>query len=237
MDLPQPLREGRFIRRLNRFAVDVRIGRAITRAHVPNSGRLGELLVEGAQLYLHPVAGRDRVTTHDLVLARHGSVLVSLDSRAPAAIAAEAFVTGAVDPLPPAEQVRREVPFGDGRLDLCVRASGEEWLVEVKGCTLVRDGTAIFPEAPTRRGRRHVEELAAFAEKGGRAMVLFVVQRVDARAFRPNVRTDPGFAEALQRAAGSGVLLRAYTCRVTTRQIALDRRLPVSLGEADHPCA
>jgi sugar fermentation stimulation protein A len=230
MDLPQPLEEGVLIRRLNRFAAEVRVGRRTVRAHVANSGRLGELLQQGARVIVHPVGRSDRVTSHDLLLVRHSRVLVSVDSRAPAEIAAEAFLNGGLPPLPRADEVTREVPFGRGRTDLSVRIGEAEWLVEAKGCTLVRDRTAIFPDAPTARGRRQVEELASYAAAGGRAMLLFVIQRSDARRLRPNAETDPGFAGALRAAAEAGVVVTAHTCRVTTTRIVLSQDVPVDLG-------
>ncbi|MBM3472030.1 MAG: DNA/RNA nuclease SfsA [Armatimonadetes bacterium] len=229
MNLPRPLEEGTLVRRLNRFAAQVRVGRGTWRVHVPNTGRLGELLVEGARVYIHPVADARRATRGDLLLVRHGRALVSVDSRAPAAIAAEAFLSQTVPPLRGVTEVVREVSFGRGRIDLCVRAESEEWLVEVKGCTLVRGGVAIFPDAPTERGRRHVEELAAFAAQGGRAMVLFVIQRSDAHRFRANHETDPRFAGALADAAAAGVVIRAHTCRVTQRRVTLGPAAPVTL--------
>lgn len=235
MNLPQPLHEGVLLRRLNRFAAEARLGQAVRRIHVANSGRLGELLHPGARILAHPVASPARSTTHDLVLVRHEGVLVSVDSRAPAAIAAEAFLGSGVPPLSPADEVRREVTFGRGRIDLSVRCGPTEWLVEVKGCTLVRDGTAVFPDAPTARGRRHVEELAAFAAQGGAAMVLFVIQRSDARRLQPNWETDPGFSEALGAARDAGVALRARLCAVTEREITLGPEVPVDLRGAATP--
>ena len=242
MNLPQPLHEGIFLRRLNRFAAEVRVGRTVQRVHVPNSGRLGELLYPGARVLSHPVTRPARSTSHDLLLAHHHGALVSVDSRAPAAIAAEAFLGPGVPPLLRADEVRTEVPFGRSRIDLCVRSGGEEWVVEVKGCTLVREQTAIFPDAPTARGRRHVEELTALAAGGGRAMVLFIIQRRDARRFQPNTETDPAFARALAEAAEVGVIVRAHTCRVTTKEIVLGRSVPVEVGgrtvpRSTDPCA
>jgi sugar fermentation stimulation protein A len=242
MNLPRPLHEGIFLQRLNRFAAEVRIGRSVRRVHVANSGRLGELLVAGARVLVHPVASPARSTSHDLVLTHHAGVLVSVDSRAPAAVAAEAFLGPGVPPLPPADEVHTEVPLGRGRIDLCVRSGGEEWLVEVKGCTLVREGTAIFPDAPTARGRRHVEELTAVVSQGGRAMVLFVIQRADAERFAPNTETDPAFARALAEAAEAGVVVRAHACRVTTEEIVLGPGVPVDVGgptasQGKHRCA
>ncbi len=205
------------------------MGDEVVLAHVANSGRLGELLVEGAEVRVHPVPGPRRVTTHDLLLVRHGRVWVSIDSRAPATIAAEAFRATGLSPIPRAEAVQAEVPLGAHRIDLRGQGGGEEWLVEVKGCTLVREGTALFPDAPTERGRRQVEALARAARAGARAMVLFVIQREDAQRFRPHEENDPAFAEALRRAAGAGVALVAYRCHVTTREVTLTDRVPMEL--------
>jgi sugar fermentation stimulation protein A len=231
VNLPQPLIAGRFLRRLNRFAAEVRLEDEVVLAHVANSGRLGELLVERAEVRVHPVREPRRVTTHDLLLVRHDRVWVSIDSRAPAAIAAEAFRETGLSPIPRAEAVQAEVPLGSHRIDLRVRGRGrgEEWLVEVKGCTLVREGTALFPDAPTERGRRQVEALTRATEAGARAMVLFVIQREDARRFRPHEENDPALAEALRRAARAGVAIAAHRCHVSTREVTLAERVPVDL--------
>jgi sugar fermentation stimulation protein A len=233
MDLPQPLRAGTFVGRLNRFAAEVRLGRTVHRVHVANSGRLGELLYPGARVFTHPVTTAGRSTSHDLVLVRHGGVLVSVDSRAPSAIAAEAFLSVGVPPLSRVQAVHREAPLGRSRIDLCVRTAEGEWLVEVKGCTLVCEGTAIFPDAPTARGRRHVEALAEHVARGGRAMVLFVIQRPDAASFRPNWTTDAAFAAALATAEGAGVVVRAHTCSVSTEEIALGAAVPYDLARPE----
>ena len=107
MDLPRPLEPGRFVRRLNRFVAEVRVGERTARAHVANSGRLAELLVEGAEVRVQPVAAGHRATTHDLLLVRHRGTWVSIDSAAPARMAAEAFLRGGVSPIPRAEELRR----------------------------------------------------------------------------------------------------------------------------------
>jgi sugar fermentation stimulation protein A len=238
VDLPHPLERGRFLRRLSRFSAEVEVEGSTVLAHVANPGRLSELLVEGAEALVHPVDGARRVTACDLVLVRHRGRWVSVDSRAPAAIAAEAFAEGIVAPVGRADHVMREVALGDSRIDLLVRARGDEWLVEVKGCTLVSRGVALFPDAPTERGRRHVEALGQAASQGRHAMVLFVVQRSDARSFRPYVEHDPAFAEALGRARRQGVVVAAHRCRVTTGQVRLTDRLDVvgQGGRRAAPC-
>jgi sugar fermentation stimulation protein A len=235
MNLPQPLEEACFRRRVNRFAAEVVVGRQSRLAHVPNSGRLNELLTHGARVYVHPAARSGRKTSHDLLLVEFGGHLVSIDSRAPAAIAAEAVLSKGVPPAPRADELRREVPLGDRRLDLWLRSGREEWLIEVKGCTLVVDGTALFPDAPTVRGRRHVEALTDAAARGKRTMVLFVIQREDARRFGTNSEGDPDFAAALAAAAQAGVNVAAYTCTVTLDSIELSR--PVSVHLSGEPPA
>jgi len=237
MNLPRPLKRGRFVRRLNRFAAEVLVEGQTTLAHVPNSGRLGELLVEGASVYVHPASRPDRKTAHDLLLVRFADRLVSVDSRAPAAIAAEALLTRGVPPAPAAEELRREVPVGDSRIDLWLRGGSEAWLIEVKGCTLVADGTALFPDAPTARGRRHLEHLAEAVAGGLRAMALFVVQRDDACRFAPNRAGDPEFADALAEASRAGVEVAAYGCGVTLDAVELRHRLPVHLAGGPGPAA
>ncbi|HJN15001.1 MAG TPA: DNA/RNA nuclease SfsA [Armatimonadota bacterium] len=244
MNLPQPLQQAFVIKRLNRFAARIDIGGKIALAHVPNSGRLGELIFPGAEVYAHPVDAAHRRTTHDLVLARHKRVLVSVDSRAPNHIAAEALQAGGVSPLGPVDELRTEVALADRRIDLWARVNGEEWLIETKGCSLVRGKTAIFPDAPTIRGRHHVEALTNVVKQGGRAMVLFVIQRSDAREFRPNSATDPELCEALLRARDAGVVVAAYRCRVSQRAIKLTDSVPVHLDGPlpdhlleDGPCA
>lgn len=232
MNLPQPLIEARFRLRVNRFAAKVTVNGRTTLAHVANSGRLGELLVEGASVYVHPADRPGRKTSYDLVLVRFRDQLVSIDSRTPAAIAAESLLIRGVPPAPQADDLRREVPLSDHRIDLWLRSGREEWLIEVKGCTLVVDGTALFPDAPTVRGRRHVEALTRAAAQGERTMVLFVVQREDASRFAPNVKNDPDFAAALTAAVESGVSVAAYTCVVTLSRVRLGRRVPVCLAEA-----
>ncbi len=237
MNLPRPLKQGRLVRRLHRFVAEVVIEGHTTLAHVPNSGRLGELLVEGASVYVHPASRPDRKTAYDLLLVRFADRLVSIDSRVPAAIAAEALLARGVPPAPLAEELQREVRVADSRIDLWLRGAGEAWLIEVKGCTLVADGTALFPDAPTSRGRRHLECLADAAARGLRAMVLFVVQRDDACRFRPNTTGDPEFADALARAIRAGVEVAACGCGVTLDRVELCHRLPVHLSGSAGPVA
>jgi sugar fermentation stimulation protein A len=138
-----------------------------------------------------------------------------------------ALLRGGVPGLRGARLLAREVKRGRSRLDFLLRHRGEPLLVEVKSATLVEGRTALFPDAPTARGARHVGELMAAARAGRRAAVVFVVQRSDARVLRPHAENDPAFSTALREAARAGVWVLAYACRVTPQGALLVRRIPV----------
>ncbi len=228
MRLP-PNQPAIFLRRLNRFAALVRVAGQEVQAHVPNSGRLRELLAPGHTVYLTPQPGEWRKKPYDLTLVRYRGHLVGVDARLPPSLLAEAIAGGAAPEMQGYAEVQREVRLGASRIDLALREGGRTCYVEVKSSNLVIDGVAAFPDAPTERGRRHVLELARAVRQGHRAAVVFVIQRTDARAFRPYDETDPDFGRALRRAARQGVEAYAYRCRVTRRSIAITERVPVLL--------
>jgi sugar fermentation stimulation protein A len=222
------MEEGIFRERLNRFACRVeRRGREET-VHLANSGRLREVLRPGCRVLLSPVSSPHRRTAYDLVLASLGGTWVSMDAHLPPALIAEAVLGGRLAPFRDYHRVRREVPLRDSRIDLLLE-DGVPCYVEVKSVTLVEDGVGRFPDAPTLRGRRHVEGLAASVGPGLRAAIVFVVQREDARSFSPNDNTDPVFGHALRRAAVQGVGVYAFRCRVTPEEIEIDAEIPVML--------
>jgi sugar fermentation stimulation protein A len=213
-----------FLERPNRFIVVARLrdGRHI-RAHLADPGRLRELLLPGAALRLRPAgpprkgapargAPAARKTRFTVALVRSPEPprpWVSLDTNLANRLAADLFESGRVPVVGKPSAVTREVRRGASRFDfLLTRRDGTEILTEVKSVTLVENGVALFPDAPTVRGARHVRELEAHVRSGGRALVLFVAQREDARVIRPNAATDPAFAAAVESAAGAGVLFR-----------------------------
>lgn len=222
----------RFVGRLNRFAARVEVGGRHVLAHVPNSGRLRELFVPGRRIYLTEAPRRGRKTGYDLACVRVGRTLVSADARLPNRLAAEAIAAGRIHELAGWRIIRPEVRHGNSRFDLLLGGRGRRLLLEVKSATLVEGGVALFPDAPTERGRRHLEKLIAARRRGFDAGVLFVIQRPDARALSPHWEADPQFARALCRAAEAGVRVLAYRCRVTTRGVALTRAVPVILPKA-----
>ena len=249
MRLP-PLVEARFVQRLNRFAATVEIdGREVT-VHVANSGRMRELLRPGNLCYLVEQPAAHRKTAYDLTLvaidvapastvrepsapyaeareALAAHTLVSADARLPNALVYEAWRDGTLPHLESYPTARREVRYHDSRLDLVLQSPEGDCYVEVKSVTLVQDGVARFPDAPTDRGRKHVSTLVRAVEEGHRAAAVFVVQRDDATALSPYDANDPQFGEALREAVAAGVEVYAFTCAVTPESIEIAGEVPV----------
>lgn len=240
---PHALTRGRFLRRLNRFVAEVELDGKPTRVHVPNTGRMTELLVAGRDVCLVPVDSPTRKTSYDLMLVRYGKTWVCVDSRQANEVAwhilkhlAEGKGHGLPEPGHPLWElfsgithVAREVVRSGHRFDFHLQRRGRAVWVEVKSVNLVIDGVALFPDAPTERGTDHVRMLAQLADDGDQAHVLFIVQRDDARAFAPHAATDPAFAQALAEAAGRGVHVHALGLRLAPEGAYLQDVLPVQM--------
>ncbi len=226
MDLP-PLLPARFLRRENRFLVTVERDGETVAAHLPNAGRLTELLTSGRRCWLSTETNPGRKTRHDLKLVEYEGTLVSVDSHLPNALVAEAFDAGRLPFLAGYDEMASEVALGASRIDFRLTGpAGVCWL-EVKSVTLVEAAVAQFPDAPTERGSRHLRELVAAREAGGVAAVAFIVQRDDARAFRPRDETDPVFGNTLRAAHRAGVDVFAVSCRVSHQSVTLAAPLTV----------
>ncbi len=219
-----------FIQRDNRFLATVKVNGDRTWAHVPNSGRLQELFKPGRTVWVAPAASEKRKTSFDLKLVEYRDVLVSVDARLPNPLFAEAVrnnrLPGFAFPT-----IQPEVTQLDSRLDF--KLSGPDGIcwVETKSVTLVEQGLSLFPDAPTHRGRRHLETLMELLKTGDRAAVTFIIQRPDATAFAPNEAADPVFSETLQKAAHQGVEVRAFCCSVSLHEITIAGEIPVNLEQ------
>lgn len=220
---------GIFLARPNRFIAVCRVNGRETPVHVKNTGRCRELLIPGTEVWLEPAADPGRKTAWSLVTVKKGGMLVNLDSQAPNRVAEEGFRSGALalPGLENPELVRRETVFGGSRLDFKLEGRFGTAFGEVKGVTLEENGVCAFPDAPTERGVRHIEELIRAKEEGFGAFLLFVVQMEGMRCLVPNDKTHPAFGEALRRAAGAGVLIAARECRVLPGEITIAGEIPV----------
>ena len=230
MKIAAKLTPATFVKRDNRFRVTVRVEGHLAWAHLPNSGRLRELLVPGQRVLLAAAQAPGRLTSYDLLLVDLDGTLVSIDARMPSRLLYEALQAGRLEEFAGYAQIRREVTYGQSRLDLVLEGGpdGGRCFIEAKSVTLVKDGVALFPDAPTQRGRRHLSELARARAEGHRAAVVLVVQRDDAIRFSPHDEADPAFGQALREAAQAGVEVYAYKCRVSEEEVILNAPLPVA---------
>lgn len=218
---------GRFLCRPNRFIAQVETAAGVQTVHVKNTGRCRELLVPGASVYLEQSANPRRKTAFDLIAVDKGGLLINMDAQAPNRVFAE--WAGAGSFLPDCTALRREYVYGDSRLDFCLETPGGLHLVEVKGVTLEEGGAARFPDAPTERGVRHIQELRRAVEAGLGATLFFVVQMEGMRSVAPNDETHPAFGRALREAAAAGVRVCAWDCAVTPESLTLRAPVPVLL--------
>lgn len=228
MILYHHLVEGRFISRTNRFVAVCWIGGTQAVVHVKNTGRLRELLLPGARVWLEESDHPDRKTRYDLVCVESSGYVVNIDSQAPNAVFGEWAASGGY--LPGLTGLRPEVFYGASRFDFSYIHGERTGYAEIKGVTLFDpDGIALFPDAPTERGVKHIRELIHAVQSGHEAGICFVLQRDDAAGLRPNDITHPAFGEALREAAAAGVRLCAVTCHVTPDRCTVDHEVPVIL--------
>ena len=220
MTYSTPVVKAKFLSRPNRFIAQVMLRGEIVTVHVKNTGRCKELLPQGATVYLAASVNPTRKTPYDLVAVEKvkpdGSVLfINMDSQAPNDIAAEYLPHSGL--FSPDAIFRREVTHGASRFDFAMEAPDTPVAyLEVKGCTLERDGIAYFPDAPTERGVKHIRELTDLARNGHPTCILFVIQMKGITALRPNDETHKAFGDALREASAAGVRILAVDCIVET---------------------
>ena len=233
--------QGTFLRRLNRFVAEVEVGGKTERVHVKNTGRLKELLLPGAQICLQRAGDPNRKTAYDLIsVYKPGLEWVNIDSLAPNRLMKEYLEQQGYDLVKP------EYSYGNSRVDFymervrtasasssrtahemeraCTASAVDKFLTEVKGCTLAVDtaaGIGMFPDAPTTRGVKHLDELAAAAKCGYQCQIAFVIQMNGIHRVLPNDDTQPEFGLALRRAVQAGVLVCCYSCKVAADSIEI----------------
>lgn len=220
---------GRFIERPNRFIAYIDIDGAKETVHVKNTGRCAELLKPGATVYVQKSDNPERKTQWDLIGVEKGKRLVNMDSQIPNAVVKEWLEEENLFDLP--IKIQPETTYNKSRFDLYVEAGNRKIFIEVKGVTLEENGVARFPDAPTERGVKHVEELIKALKDGYESYIIFVIQMNGVRYFTPNIDTHPEFAEALRKAKKAGVKILAYDCDVKEDEIRLNSSIPVVLFE------
>ena len=204
--------KGIFKNRPNRFIAEVEVEGKLEIAHVPNTGRCKELLVDNAVVWLKPSDNPNRKTKFSLHFVENKGVLVSLYSQQANSIAYDAIINGKIKELSCYDFHQREKTVDNSRIDIYLANENEECYVEVKGVTLIVDGEARFPDAPTERGAKHLKELMKLKKEGNRCCVFFLIQHPLGKFFRPNWENDPVFSQTLNDAYGAGVEILVYRC-------------------------
>ena len=233
MKIDAPLERATLLRRYKRFLADVELADGTEETvHCPNPGRLIGCLPERGEVVVRDSENPKRKLRKTLQTIRVGDEWVNVDTMLPNAVVGEALRAGAIPELAGYADVRPEVKCADGsRIDFLLEdaARGRCW-VEVKCTTLVEDGVAMFPDAVTARGRKHLEELTKLVAAGDRAVIFFFVSRADCESFAPADEIDPAYGAALREAVAAGVEALAYTTVVAPEELRLGRRLPVALA-------
>lgn len=224
-----------FRKRANRFIVEAELDGEIVRAHLPNTGRCKELLIDGATVYLKPSDNPNRKTKYSLYLVENNGVLVAMFSQQANKIVFDAIKEGKIKELSGYSILESEKTIGNSRIDIYLAnedssndGSGsedskiiDETYVEVKSVTLIKEGVAQFPDAPTERGRKHLEELISLKKEGIRAVVFFLIEHPNGNSFKPNWENDPKFSQTLNKAYNAGVEILVYKTENTLESIEL----------------
>lgn len=208
-----------FIYRPNRFIANVNINGEAVVVHVKNTGRCKELLIPGTKVYLEKAKNPERKTPYDLVAVEKDGKIINIDSQAPNQVVREWLEsTGEYNKVIP------EYKYGNSRIDFYMEKGDQKYLMEVKGCTLFKDGVGYFPDAPTERGTKHLKELIAALKEGYKTIIAFVIQGEGIYEVRPNNETDTEFAKSYNEALKKGVEVLFLTCSVLHNELTINYR-------------
>jgi len=224
-----PLLTGTLIQRYKRFMADVKLrnGHVVT-VFCPNSGSMKGCSEPGRTVYLSRSENTARRLRYTWEMIEMPSSLVGVNTIVPNRLVKESILQGSLEPFTGYERVRSEVPYGqNSRIDLLLEGPGSRrCFIEIKNCTLVENGVAYFPDAVTSRGLKHLVEQQNEVNRGHRAVIFYLIQRMDADFFEPADCIDPAYGKELRTAVRNGVELFAYDVKLTLESISLDRRVP-----------
>ena len=219
--------KAKFISRPNRFIAYVDVEGKKEIAHVKNTGRCKELLIPNTTVYLFVSDNPNRKTKYDLITVKKNSFLINMDSQAPNNAVEEWLKSGNL--FSKNALIKREYTYKKSRFDFFVEDGKHKVFIEVKGVTLEKDGIAYFPDAPTERGIKHIQELEKSLNEGYEAIILFVIQMEKVTKFKPNDETHKAFGDALRKASASGVKVLAMNCLITSDSMLINKSVKVEL--------
>lgn len=219
-----------FLYRKNRFISYCKKGSKILEVYVPNTGRCKELLLEGTKVFVTYNDNPKRKTSYTLIAVVKGEKIINIDSQSPNQVVEEALLQKKIDLGFKYNKIKREYTHGDSRFDFYLEGDGKKALMEVKGVTLEKDNIVAFPDAPTKRGLKHIKGLIDSSEDY-LTYILFVIQMKDVEFFTPNYVTDKNFSKELLKASKTGVKVLAYDSYVERNKIEIADSVPVVLEE------
>lgn len=217
----------KFLSRPNRFIAHIEIDGKEEIAHVKNTGRCKELLVENATVFVQKSDNPNRKTKYDLIGVLKGERMINMDSQIPNKVFFEWAQNSGFFGNP--ALIKAEKTFGSSRFDFYLENETDKIFVEIKGVTLEEDGVVLFPDAPTERGVKHINELCSCIDAGYKAYIFFIIQMDNVKYFTPNRKTHPQFADALKTACEKGVGIYALDCKVTQNSIVADKFVEIRL--------
>ena len=221
------IEEAVFISRPNRFVANILIHGNVEFCHVKNTGRCKELLIPGVPIYVEVHEDPKRKTKYSVIAVRKGDLLINMDSQAPNKVVKEWLLEK--EPFGKLTLLKPETTFGDSRFDFYLETENRKIFMEVKGVTLEEDGVACFPDAPTERGVKHINELVEAKKEGYDAYLMFVIQMKNIRYLIPNDVTHKAFGEALRQASKAGVQILAYDCLVKPDGLWIEDKVIIKL--------
>jgi len=228
MKYPNIIR-GTFVNRPNRFIANIEVENNLCVCHVKNTGRCTGLLYEGCEVYVQDKRSENRKTGFDLISVRKGDRIINIDSQIPNQLAFDYVKNGGLGFIP--EDIRREVTYKDSRFDIYAKKlDGTKCFIEVKGVTKENDNVVCFPDAPSARAVKHVNELVDAMENGYESYILFVIQMENVIKFVPDYEIDPLFSQTLIEANKKGVRVLAVDSLVKSDEIIINNQVPVDLS-------
>ncbi len=223
----QNIKEAIFIKRPNRFIAHVLLDGREEIVHVKNTGRCKEILIEGTKVVLEKSNNPNRKTSYSLIAGYKNEKLINIDSQAPNKVVFDSIKEGKIKYLTKVDYIKRETVYGNSRFDIYFEKNEIKGFIEVKGVTLENDGIALFPDAPTIRGTKHLLEMTKAVSEGYMGFIIFLIQLKGIKCFKPNISTDFEFAKALSYCNQNGVNILAYDSLVKEDCLTLSEEVKV----------
>lgn len=229
MQIPEPRQQGYLVKRYKRFLADIRLpDDTILTVHCPNTGSMKGCSTPGSKVIISRSTNPRRKYAWTLEMVRDNSCWIGVNTSMTNQLIQEGLETGIIDDFGQIDSIQREVKVSDSsRLDFLIQANGKKCYIEVKNCSLAENGIALFPDAVTIRGTKHLHELDRLRSDEVETAIIFCVQRTDARSFMPAEKIDPEYAETLFKVHENGVKVIAYQADVNPDNITIARKIPV----------